>query len=595
MTNNVPADSLGPPGRISLSPDGRIRGCDRVAATLLGRDHSALPGMVLGQFVARPYTAVFEGLLASVVASRRPGEAAIGLRAAEGTMVLVRVRALPSAAGPCIDVTLTPLGAREGADPGGLAISVPFRTVADALPAMIAYWTRGLRCGFANKAYIDWFGRAPEQVIGLDLRQLLGDELFVLNEPYIRGALEGRPQGFERTLTKASGELGYTWAQYIPDVLDGVVQGFFVLVSDITELKRAQQAARENEARFHAVIDASPVAHALVDASGGIGYVNPAFRDDFGYTLEDIPTLERWWTAAVADPSERAAAVATWRTRLAEAEASGRPFEPLELRIRCKDGGQRTILARAAPLGATDGGSLLVLRDVTDERRLEREVLDTAAREQHRFGVELHENLAQHLAAASMTLDVLCARGAPATTAELAELATRLRACVGTMRGMAYALSPVDLGFGGLSGALARLAASTRARRHVEVTLTLTGLDEAALEALVTEHVYRIAQEALTQAVQHRRGTEFGIEATVADDRLLLVVRDNGLGVAGADAGPGVSIMRYRARALGAELTVDAAPGSGTTVRLVCPLRRSGSVLRARDVVIQPDDDVTWH
>ena len=591
------------PGRMSLTPDGRIRGCDDGAARLLRREPSGLPDVPLRQFVAPAYAALFDGFLQSVLTGRRPVGTTLGLRTPDGTVVPVLVDAVQSAAGANIDLTLAPLGMGLGVDGDAQTPRMYLRTVADALPALVAYWTRALRCEFANKAYIEWFGRAPEQIVGRDLRELLGEELFLMNEPYIRGALAGEAQGFERTLTKANGELGYTWAQYIPDVADGVVQGFFVLVSDISELKRAQQAARENEARFQAVIDASPVAHALVDQLGAITYVNPAFRSAFGYARDDIPTLERWWLAAIADPAERDAVVATWQARIAESADSGRPFEPLELRIRRKDGGERIVLARAAALGVVGAGGLIVLRDVTDERRLERQVLDTATREQHRFGVELHENLAQHLAAASMTLDVYCARKAPdsdraaVTAAELAELAARLRACVETTRSMAYALSPVELGFGGLAGALKRLGMSMRTRRQLDVRVLLTGFEHGTLEPLVTEHVFRIAQEALANAVRHSRGSEFSIEATVAPDRLTLAVRDDGIGVPGATAanGPGLSIMRYRARALGGQLSVDSAPGGGTVVSLSCPLLKEGSLLRARDVGVSGRSEVTWH
>lgn len=111
---------------------------------------------------------------------------------------------------------------------------------ADAVPGMVAYWRADMRCAFANGAYREWFGKAPETMPGIHIRELLGERLFKLNEPYIRGALAGQLQQFERTLTKANGEIGYTWAQYIPDIEDGKVLGFFVLVSDISVLKAAQ-------------------------------------------------------------------------------------------------------------------------------------------------------------------------------------------------------------------------------------------------------------------------------------------------------------------------------------------------------------------
>ena len=69
------------------------------------------------------------------------------------------------------------------------------RTVADTLPAHVAYWDRDGRCRFANRAYERWFGVSPEALLGTSIRDLLGPQLFAMNEPYIRGALGGDALG----------------------------------------------------------------------------------------------------------------------------------------------------------------------------------------------------------------------------------------------------------------------------------------------------------------------------------------------------------------------------------------------------------------
>ncbi|MCJ7765940.1 MAG: PAS domain-containing protein, partial [Thiovulaceae bacterium] len=78
-------------------------------------------------------------------------------------------------------------------------------SIIDDIPNMIGYWDRDLRCRYANNAYSEWFGKSPEEIVGITFRDLTGEHLFILNEPHIRRVLAGEPQRFERTLNKASG------------------------------------------------------------------------------------------------------------------------------------------------------------------------------------------------------------------------------------------------------------------------------------------------------------------------------------------------------------------------------------------------------
>ncbi|MEI6207947.1 MAG: PAS domain S-box protein [Desulfuromonadales bacterium] len=128
------------------------------------------------------------------------------------------------------------------------------RMLTDHLPGMVGYWSKELRCGFANRAYQDWFGKTSEEMRGIHIMDLMGGELFHKNESFIRAVLQGETQVFERTLIKADGSSGYTWAHYIPDVADGAVRGFFVLVSDITELKKAENQLKHNQKRLEGLL-----------------------------------------------------------------------------------------------------------------------------------------------------------------------------------------------------------------------------------------------------------------------------------------------------------------------------------------------------
>lgn len=117
------------------------------------------------------------------------------------------------------------------------------RNILDALPSMVGYWDHQQRNRFANHAYQKWFGMEPAQLAGKSLRDLLGPALYELNRGHIERALAGEEQAFEREIPGPNGDTKYSLARYIPDRVDGEVRGFYALVHDVTDVRRAQAAA----------------------------------------------------------------------------------------------------------------------------------------------------------------------------------------------------------------------------------------------------------------------------------------------------------------------------------------------------------------
>jgi PAS domain S-box-containing protein len=109
------------------------------------------------------------------------------------------------------------------------------------ISAMVAYWDREEKCRFANNAYLEWFGRAPTEMEGITMKELLGP-LYEKNLPYIRGVLGGRKQVFERQITLPSGEVRESIATYLPDLSSGIVCGFTAQVADVTHLHQREAA-----------------------------------------------------------------------------------------------------------------------------------------------------------------------------------------------------------------------------------------------------------------------------------------------------------------------------------------------------------------
>ncbi len=127
-------------------------------------------------------------------------------------------------------------------EPSQVALSI-----VNHISAMVAYWDFNQRCVFSNDAYREWFGKSPEQMVDMSMKELLGP-LYEKNLPYILAALRGEKQVFERQIPLPGGELRESIATYTPDIVDGVVRGFSVHVADVTIL-REREAALERAIR----------------------------------------------------------------------------------------------------------------------------------------------------------------------------------------------------------------------------------------------------------------------------------------------------------------------------------------------------------
>ena len=121
------------------------------------------------------------------------------------------------------------------------------RRLLDQLPALVAYWDAAGRNVVANHAYVDYYGMDPADLRGMHISDLLGEELYARNLPYISGALAGREQLFDRTLVDQHGVTHYMQGSYVPDVAGDVVRGFFALLTDVTPRVEAQRAMDQAE------------------------------------------------------------------------------------------------------------------------------------------------------------------------------------------------------------------------------------------------------------------------------------------------------------------------------------------------------------
>ncbi len=266
-------------------------------------------------------------------------------------------------------------------------------------------------------------------------------------------------------------------------------------------------------------------------------------------------------------------------------EAAGLPHAvPVEFECLRRDGSAFTANCVATQILINDREHWLVaFTDVTERKLMEREVLEIASREQLRIGSDLHDGLGQDLTGIALMMRsvVIQLRKENSTVrADVEDIIGLVNAAIESTRAMARGLSPVGADRGGLIAGLQSLAARGMDRFGVQTQL-ITRLDEPlALDDSSAGHLYRIAQEAFTNAVRHGRVTEVKIELHTADGSLQLTIADDGCGMhPGAlhGNGMGLKLMRYRAQMLHGDLVVSESRLGGVEIRCTCPHPRVGT------------------
>jgi signal transduction histidine kinase len=210
--------------------------------------------------------------------------------------------------------------------------------------------------------------------------------------------------------------------------------------------------------------------------------------------------------------------------------------------------------------------------------QLEREIIEISEREQERIGRDLHDGLCQYLAAIGITASMLrhdAEKTSQSLAAKVEELADLIRDAGRRARQLARGLSPVDRDEGGLESALEELASSTAKLTGISCSFVCPG-PAANLESTVAIHLFRIAQEAVSNALKHGRAKTVVIALDTGDGACSLRVSDDGVGFPASITerkGMGLSIMHYRARTVGGGLEIQ--PNSPTGAVIACTIPTS--------------------
>ncbi len=376
---------------------------------------------------------------------------------------------------------------------------------------------------------------------------------------------EGIPPYETRRLCKDGRTIFVSVAHSPIQDASGQVFGIATIARDITDQKQAEESLRRSEARTSAILETAMDAVIGINHRGLIQWVNPAAERMFGYAAAEMEghNVNMLMPRPYRDEHD---------DYLARYQETGR--RPMigfgrEVEARHKDG---HVFPVDLAVSEVEPGRLYtsIIRDITNRRTLEREVVEIASLEQRRIGQDLHDSVGQEVTALNLLADDLAETlgNDPLAAPPLVErMRQGLRRIQKELRTVLRGLVPVSVDTLGLMASLADLVSTVRQQGKAACTFDCPEPVTIG-DNLVATQLYLIAQEAVHNAMKHARPREIRISLR-SDHRLVLQVQDDGTGLSARTAegqGLGLRIMQNRAAVIGATLIFEGAQPRGTLV-----------------------------
>ncbi len=223
----------------------------------------------------------------------------------------------------------------------------------------------------SNDSMSKILGYSKEELIGMNNRQYMDEETSkkvyqMFNQVYRTGT---PAKAFDWELTRKDGtrRILETSVSLMRDSA-GQPRGFYGIGRDITDRKRAEEALRTEKQKFQILSENAPFAMVMIDRDGTFRYINPKFRELFGYDLTDVPDGKSWFRKAYPDSQYRQNAISAWKKDLKSFKAGEK--RPRVFTVTCKDGSEKIISFIAVQLET--GENLMTCEDITERERAEK-------------------------------------------------------------------------------------------------------------------------------------------------------------------------------------------------------------------------------
>jgi signal transduction histidine kinase len=359
------------------------------------------------------------------------------------------------------------------------------------------------------------------------------------------------------------------------------------------ELAQSEAALRRQTNILQSILNSMGDGVIVADAAGKILLFNPAaerlIRSGLG-TVAPVDSLEEHQTYL----ADTLTAYPTSEHPLLRA-MRGEVIDGAEIFLRKSDPYDGIWLtATGRPLidehGRVQGG-VVVYTDLSARKLMERQVAEISDREQRRIGQDLHDTLCQHLVSIAFASELLrdkLERSQLPEAAQAETIAELVNDGISQARHLARGLYPVRLEVEGLASAFEELAETTQMRNNVSCRFSCEE-QILILDTVAGNNLYRIAQEAINNALKHGHCKTISIGLGAVDDEVILTVKDDGVGFPEGmeqSTGMGLHIMNYRAKMIGASLDIRRGVGGGTIV--ICCFHNERPA--AKEAILAPAD-----
>ncbi len=499
------------------------------------------------------------------------------------------------------------------------------RLITNSVPGLISYIDKDRRFRFVNHQYTEWFGHPENEIIGQHMRDLLGVKTYKIVQPKVDQVLAGETCSIETLIHYPKAGSRFVQLSYTPDFAeDGTVRGFYVLVTDLTERKLAEDQLRTSEERMR-VLMWSLTEHAIlsINLEGKIEAWNRGAELIFGYEKDEILGchIEKLFTPEDVGKGQHIkemrasrqkghAADDRWHVRKDGSRffASGemtpvyvgrkligyakivrdltetkRVADELkqahdELEIRVEERTEELIGTNAKLLAQMNERALAEASSL----RLMRRILTVQEDERGRIARDIHDQLGQRLTALRLKIASLrdISSEHPVILGRvnrLQEIAEHLDTEVSFL---AWELRPSVLDDVEFTKALGNYVSEWSRHSEIFAEFDTIGLKDVELGADIENNLYRITQEALNNAAKHANADRITVLLEKRENEVLLIIEDNGVGFdphridADRDASKGFGLhgMRERASIISGKIEIETSKNNGTSIFVRVPL-----------------------